>query len=300
MTENTKIEWADHTFNPWLGCTKVSPGCDRCYAESWAKRTGDPQLWQGARRRTTIEYWQQPFRWNDRAKAAGVRARVFCASLADVFDNLVSNHWRWDLFAMIRATPHLDWLLLTKRIGNARQMLNQASDAALDAIPGTNTWDRDPWSNVWLGATYVDQDELDRDLLKHLATPARLRFISYEPALGPLNIGLLGTLPASQFPGYQMVYQRLHWVIAGGESGGGARPMHPAWVRALRDECASAGVPFLFKQWGEWAPLEVLPDLSGKRLDVQLNGYTAVRAGKKLAGRVLDGRTWDQFPTAVA
>jgi protein gp37 len=316
MTENSRIEWTDHTFNPWYGCTKISPGCDHCYAEGWAKRSGLVE-WGGQRRRSTIQYWQQPFRWNDAAKAAGERHRVFCASLADVFDNTVSDHWRWDLFALIRSTPHLDWLLLTKRIGNAREMLNSAASATLDDLPGTASWDPDPWPNVWLGSTVVNQAEADRDIPKLLATPARRRFLSIEPMLGPIDLTRIfmgssaveggGDLTSINFyvnalRGAKSVkWPPLDWVIAGGESGGGARPMHPAWARSLRDQCSAVGVPFLFKQWGEWAPLEALPDLEGKgRFNVQLNGYTAVRAGKKLAGRSLDGRIWNEFPEAVA
>jgi protein gp37 len=123
MGSNSKIEWTDHTFNAWLGCDKVSPACDHCYAEAWANRTGQSELWQGARRRTTAANWSEPLKWNREAAAAGRRARVFCCSLADVFDNKVPNDWRADLWALIAETPALDWLLLTKRIGNVAKML---------------------------------------------------------------------------------------------------------------------------------------------------------------------------------
>ena len=122
MGAKTEISWADATFNPWTGCEKVSPACDHCYAEAWAKRTGHPERWQGERARTSAANWQQPIRWNREAEAAGVHRRVFCASLADVFDNQVPEEWRTDLWALIKATPHLGWVLLSKRIGNAPKM----------------------------------------------------------------------------------------------------------------------------------------------------------------------------------
>jgi protein gp37 len=128
MAENTAIEWADHTFNPWTGCTKVSPACDHCYAESWAKRSGTVRWGPGEpRRRTTDANWRQPLKWNAQAQREGRRFRVFCASLADVFDNEVPVQWRVDLFRLIASTPHLDWLLLTKRIGNALPMMREVA-----------------------------------------------------------------------------------------------------------------------------------------------------------------------------
>jgi protein gp37 len=246
MAERSAIEWTDHTFNPWIGCTKVGPGCDHCYAEQLAtKRLGVP--WgPGAPRRRTTAAWKQPRRWDRRAAATGVRERVFCASLADVFDNEVPTEWRSDLFALIRATPHLDWLLVTKRIGNAAHMIEAAG-----GMP----------ANVWLGATIVNQAEADRDIPKLLATPATIRFLSMEPLLGPVDLRPLGQVyyAGGDFYGQPMrapmIDEALDWIIVGGESGPGARPMHPDWLISLRDQCAAAGVPFLFKQWGEWAPV---------------------------------------------
>jgi protein gp37 len=263
MSENSKIEWTDHTFNPWTGCTKISPGCDHCYAESWAKRSGHVE-WGGQRRRTTISYWQQPFKWNDAAKAAGRRARVFCASLADVFDNTVSNHWRWDLFALIRNTPYLDWLLLTKRIGNARAMLNSAAAAALDHLPGTPSWDFEPWPNVWLGATVVNQEEATRDVPKLVDIPARVRFLSCEPLLGEIDFA--GRWINHVDPRvHENVLERIHWVIVGGESGGGARPMSIDWATLIREQCRALDVAFFMKQgsaanWPHYKNFESFPD----------------------------------------
>ena len=165
MAENTKIEWADHTFSPWTGCTKVSPACDHCYAEGWAKRSGHVKWGSGQpRRRTSDANWRMPLKWNREAERTGVRPRVFCASLADVFDNEVDPAWRADLFKLIADTPNLDWLLLTKRIGNAQRMIGEALTIMSEAGKPMNRW---PWPNVWLSATVVNQEEADRDIPKH-------------------------------------------------------------------------------------------------------------------------------------
>lgn len=323
MAENSAIEWTDHTFNPWVGCTKISPGCDHCYAEGWAKRTGRGELWShvAERSRTSTANWRLPVKWNAKAQAEGRRYRVFCASLADVFDNAVPDEWRADLFALIRSTPHLDWLLLTKRIGNARTMIEQAMRDQGDEGDQHASW---PWPNVWIGATIVNQEEADRDIPKLLATPARVRFLSMEPLLGPVNLGKwLWSCCGNPTTGAEYMGQReeiccgepeprdvLDWVIVGGESGPGARPMHPDWARSLRDQCAAAGVPFLFKQWGEWAPalagmwfspLDGMPQFPARAAgrdthDFIGTGAGAVRVGKKAAGRLLDGVELNGFP----
>lgn len=323
MSENSKIEWTDHTFNPWEGCQKVGPGCDHCYAETRNARFSGGQAvnWgPGApRRRTSEANWRKPLAWNAAhfeffAKHRR-RQRVFCASLADVFDNEVDPKWRRDLFDIIELTPNLDWLLLTKRIGNVVRMLPSHDWAAR--------------GNVWLGATIVNQEEADRDIPKLLAVPARVRFLSMEPLLGPVD---LSAVKFTASPGYfgdalqwhhqpycsrHERYPAVDWVIVGGESGPGARPMHPDWARSLRDQCKAAGVPFLFKQWGEFAsgPAANLGDEAFDAAKsggwVEMNGsYSGgeaanpvgqdarhvFRVGKKIAGRLLDGRTWDQFP----
>lgn len=233
MAENTKIEWTDHTFNPWLGCTKVSPACDGCYAEAWAKRAGRPELWQGNRQRTRPANWRLPLKWNTEAAAAGKRARVFCASLADVFDNEIDPAWRSDLFKLIEATPDLDWLLLTKRIGNVKKLCGGVS----------------AWPNVWLGSTVVTRAEFDRDVDKLRETPARIRFLSLEPLLEPMgDIDLTG----------------IDWVIVGGESGSQARPMDPRWAEHIRYRCECYGTAFFFKQgsaanWSTYKDFDSFP-----------------------------------------
>ena len=225
MAENSKIEWCHHTFNPVVGCTKVSPACDHCYAESWAKRTGQPELWQGERRRTTPANWRGPRIWNRRAESLGVRYRVFCASLSDVFDNQWDQQWRDDLWGLIAETPNLDWLLLTKRPQNIAKML-PASDPMR-----FGTW---PWQNVWLGITAENQTEYDRRWPYLASVNASVRFLSCEPLLSPIKLDPVGPIA--------------DWVICGGESGGGARNMEPEWARDLRDQCHDTDIAFFMKQ----------------------------------------------------
>jgi protein gp37 len=313
MAENTAIEWTDHTFNPWEGCQKVGPGCDHCYAETRNARFagGVAVNWgPGApRRRTSAANWRKPLAWNG-AHAAffaqhGRRQRVFCASLADVFDNAVDPAWRRDLFALIAKTPNLDWLLLTKRIGNAFQMMVE-SCGFIEPSPGAYT----PRPNVWIGATIVNQTEADRDIPKLLAVPARVRFLSMEPLLGPVDLTphFYGrATPCVDCPkdadcGCGWYHRsdldgepKIDWVIVGGESGPGARPMQADWARSLRDQCKAAGVPFLFKQWGEHAP-NWLNDNDDRKID---GSEWMDRMGKKMAGRLLDGVQHDGFPLLV-
>lgn len=322
MAENSNIEWCDHTFNPWIGCTKVGPGCDNCYAEdlsrarlgvSWG--TGQP------RRHTAASTWKQPRTWDRRAAKLGIRYRVFCASLADVFDNEVPAEWRVELFQLIRETPHLDWLLVTKRIGNADKMAQTAGG-----------WPK----NVWLGATVVNQAEADRDIPKLLATVGpRFRFLSMEPLLGQVLLeeawhgscalssdcwgdcawcgkGLPPLHNCSSHRQSEDEWKKgrsgLDWIIVGGESGPNARPMHPNWARLTRDECDAAGVPFLFKQWGEWAPTGARDEEEGHSTAFRSrrgsksffypDGVQMGHVGKKAAGRLLDGVQHDGVPEA--
>lgn len=225
MAERTEISWADGTFNPWVGCTKISPACDHCYAESWAKRSGHPELWTGERRRTSASNWQQPIKWNRAAAVAGIRRRVFCASLADVFDNEVDQAWREDLWSLLRATPNLRWMLLTKRIGNAGKMLPA-------------DWEAGMYAHVGLMSTLATQEEWDRDYPKLKNVPAAWHGVSAEPLLSAIDIGAA----------------RPDWIITGGESGPKHRDTPADWVRGLRDQCARNGVAFHFKQWGGTRP----------------------------------------------
>ena len=220
MAENSKIEWTTHTWNPWIGCTEVSPGCDNCYARTLAARYGWAEWGAGKpRHRTSDANWRKPFTWNRSAIDAAPRPRVF-PSLCDPFDNDIPRAWHYDLWATIDFTPNLDWLLLTKRIGNAAKIDRRWPD------------------NVWLGISVVNQEEADRDIPKLLKVPARVRFLSCEPLLGPIKIGEVDIL-------------HLDWVIVGGESGPGARPMQLAWARSLREQCEAAGVAYFLKQLGD-------------------------------------------------
>lgn len=283
MSEMTKIEWCDSTFNPWIGCTRVSPACDDCYAARSTPARALGVAWGAGevRRRTSQGNWRLPQKWNDAAASFqalnGRRQRVFCASLADVFDNEVPSEWRDQLWMLVAATPNLDWLILTKRIGNAKSMVPNAERFAVD------------FPNVWLGATVCNQAEADRDIPKLLSISARLRFLSIEPLLGPVNI--TPTIDMSCQGG-------LSWVIAGGESGPSARPMSPDWARQLRDQCAMHGIPFHFKQWGEWLPMlgqaEGIAVRPGKVTTA--DGWVMGWGGKKHTGRLLDGQIHCEFP----
>jgi protein gp37 len=306
--ENTAIEWADHTHNEWVGCQKISPACDHCYAESWAKRTGSADLWAGNTRLTSERNRMKPFKWEALARLNGCRYRVFSSSLSDWLDNRVPYEWVHGLCATIDRTPHLDWLLLSKRIGNLRQR-----------VPA-HWWPKLP-PNVWIGATIANQEEADRDIPKLLAIGARVRFLSMEPLLGPVRLDrlmrhsddyvyvddALTGFVANKCGGHHG--RKVDWVIVGGESGGHARPMRLSWVRSLRDQCATAGVPFFFKQHGEWAPAlsgtfyhplhdgpTFVPRAGGKDTHDFGDGHGAVRIGKKAAGRMLDGRIYGEFP----
>lgn len=309
MAENTKIEWAHHTFNPWMGCQKVSPACDHCYAEvNTAVRALGVQWGPGAeRRRTSAANWHQPLKWNLQAARLGIRYRVFCASLADVFDNAVPDQWRTDLFELIRITPNLDWLLLTKRPQNIVRMVH-----ASGAIAGNGA--RFLPDNVWLGTTAEDQDRADQNIPVLLRTRselgARVLFVSMEPLLGPVDLRYLqpGDPPTeiNALAGTHGVLRphggecsRVDWIIVGGESGHQARPMHPDWVRSLRDQCLAARVPFMFKQWGNWAPARAGIEIISSTYDHKFeDGTWMERVGqKKDAGRLLDGRTWDEVPS---
>ena len=293
MSENTKIEWCDRTWSPWEGCTKISPACDHCYASARNARFSRGANWgPGAPRRLTAD-WTKPALWNRQAAKAGKRISVF-PSICDPFDNEVSPEWRGRFYELCNSTPHLTWLLLTKRISNVMAM---AWMGPFTTLP-----------NVWIGATVVNQEEADRDIPKLLEVPARVRFLSIEPMLGAIDLRpyLIGHEEAgTPFDGARTVggckswTPPVDWVIAGGESGPGARAAHPDWFRSLRDQCAAAGVPFLFKQWGEW--LGAMQDGDPERDPTHINASSEpIRIGKKAAGRLLDGVEHNGFPEAQA
>ena len=273
MGANSKIEWTTHTFNPWWGCTKVSEACKHCYAEAWAKRVGQ-NVWgpKPERRFLSDNHWRQPLKWNRDAEGAAERPRVFCASMADVFedrDELLETRDR--LFDLIEATPNLDWLLLTKRPQNVARLARWT-----DNWPG----------NVWLGTTVELQTRAD-ELLPYLESiPAKVRFISAEPLLGPLDLR-------------RWLGSTIDWVITGGESGPKARPASPQWFTELHAQCMRAETAFHFKQWGDWAPGDGINLLAHKKAAkvTAADGTEMLRVGKKIAGRTLAGKEWDQLPT---
>lgn len=283
MGLNSSIEWTDHTFNPWWGCTKVSPACDHCYAEKHANRFF-PGIWGVGAKRRLFEnsHWDQLITLDKAAAKAGNRPRVFCASMADVFDNhpdVIGARER--LWMYIARTPNLDWLLLTKRIGNLDRMYPLA-------------WHEEPPKNVWLGISVANQVEADRDIPKLLAAPAHIRFLSCEPLLGEIDLlpfqkgnctvcagsgEVLASGPTTTFPEDDDGLQRcdecggkgtwednpgLDWVIVGGESGANARFMDYDWAFRIAQNCQEMGVAFFMKQgsaknWPQFKRFEAFP-----------------------------------------
>lgn len=273
MATQTGIEWTDSTFNPWIGCTNISPGCLHCYAEAMNAYRGWTE-WgpRGARRRTSAATWANPRKWQADAarfrRTHGRRQRVFCASLADVFDNRAPAGAREDLFALIRETPDLDWQLLTKRPQLIARFLPP-------------DWGRG-YPNVWLGTTAEDQQHFDQRWPHLAAVPATIRFISYEPAVGPLALPGDGPQP--------------DWLISGGESGPKSRVADPAWFRAIRDDCLARGVAYFHKQYGAYASNPLV--FEGGRSRAEAERLDPPENGK--GGGLLDGRLWRAFPATVA
>lgn len=356
MALATLIEWAEATFNPWIGCSKVSPGCRFCYAAADTpariSRKAGLELWgsNAARRIKAESGWKAPLAWDRMAAKQGRRLRVFCGSQCDVFEDradLVAPRLR--LFDLIERTPNLVWMLLTKRPGNVIPALQEAAlsvpgdcDAHDDTLGMLSEWligDKPP-ANVWLGTSVEDQEFADRRIPTLLSIPARVRFLSCEPLLGRVSLTSAGIIPACgdhpDLQGYMvgpddgksglwktrteaLAKSGIDWVIVGGESGPNARPMHPEWARSLRDQCVAAGVAFHFKQWGEWLPDSQKSEgwtslIQGKRiarLDAAGRDLAGIfglhdesdiitrRVGKKAAGRILDGRTWDELPATA-
>ncbi|KRQ32558.1 MULTISPECIES: DUF5131 family protein [Mycobacteroides] len=345
MGDKTGIEWTDATWNPVTGCDKVSPGCDHCYAETFAER------WRG----TEGHYFETgfdvqlrpdkldlPLRWTK-------PRRIFVNSMSDLFHDKVSDEYVASVWAVMALAPHHTFQLLTKRHGRMRALLGSErfpglvymainsllehgnplhinDIAIMAALDGFSRGRFKVLPNVWLGVSAEDQKRADLRIPALLDTPAAVRWISAEPLLGAIDLDNCGGYQAvSTTPHRELTY--LDWVVVGGESGPGARPMHPNWARSLRDQCVEAGVPFLFKQRGEWTWNESggfrLPSkpLTDRVAVMHPAGMTALskdnpfdpfelghpnwatrieRVGKKRAGRELDGRTWDQYPEAVS
>lgn len=322
MAENSAISWTKHTWNPWMGCTKVSPACDGCYAEALMDHRFGQVAWgNNPRRRTSAKVWNDPIRWQKQAERDNTRPFVFCASLADIFDNQVDPQWRAEAFEVMRKTPNLIYLLLTKRPQNIAKL-----SAAAGGLP----------SNAAIGTTVEDKKRalinvpalLDASLALWKAnTKPLFNFVSCEPLLEDFDLTDFPDDPYSQdnasyridalrgkvwlpagsntlTPGhvvgereYVGLCHGIDWVITGGETDQGehkARPTHPDAFRTLRDQCAAAGVPYHHKQNGEWLPVEVPEgDAPVHRFP---DGVIMQRVGKDKSGRLLDGVTHDAFP----
>lgn len=304
MGEFTGIRWTDHTFNGWWGCVRKSEACRFCYAENLSRRFGFDVWGAGTDRREFGDaHWNEPLLWNRKAAAAGKPELVFTASMADVFeDHPQLPPLRERLWALIEATPWLTWQLLTKRPENILTM-----------VPAR--WLRAWPPNCWAGTTVENQRRADERMPYLVKVPAPVLFVSGEPLLGAVDLspwmrregaaGLCYDIDGGWWhaPGScPHCRSALGWVIAGGESGTRARVSHPDWFRSLRDQCQAAGVPFLFKQWGEWTPA-VGPHYVSLRRETVKSGLQSGagslqmdRLGKKAAGWILDGRTWDEIP----
>lgn len=292
MGRNSAIEWTDHTLNFWQGCRPVSEGCANCYMYRDKRRYGqDPTK--------VIRSKDVTFR---QARKWKTPARVFVCSWSDFFIE-EADDWREEAWGEIRQAPHLTWIILTKRPQNIS-----------DRLP--SDWGNG-WPNVYLGVTAENQQAADERIPLLLQTPAAVRFISAEPLLGAVDLTVIrvddkttvnsltgGAITKTGFVEMDIelppfMGNKLDLVIVGGESGPGARPCHPDWVRSLRDQCQASGVKFFFKQWGEWGPVDQNINWDGKRNLGTFGHYKEgdlVKCGKKQAGRLLDGRTWDEMP----
>lgn len=305
MGENSNIEWCHHTYNHWIGCTKVSPGCANCYAESennrrkWAVEGWGP----GKPRKLTSERnHSQPFAWDRKAKISGKRHRVFCASLADWLDNEVPVQWLVGLLKTIRRCRHLDWLMLTKRPQNFVDRMEAVLREPDENLPGGLSDWIEKWlagkapQNVWMGVSTEDQERADERIPILLSIPAKVHWLSVEPLIGPLDLAFhLNPL----FPP-KPLGATIDWVVVGGESGANARPCNPQWVRFLRDQCLLHEVPFFFKQWGEWMPPgQAFPANTKDSFRFQFTGKGYQKLGKTMTGRLLDGVEHSQFPEVI-
>ncbi|MBN7455251.1 DUF5131 family protein [Mycobacteroides abscessus] len=331
MGDKTGIEWADATWSPVTGCTRVSDGCLNCYIERSTPIRIAGRRFDGEGIGSSLAVQLHPNRldWPIRKRDG---KKIFVCSQADLFHDDVPDEYIARVFAVMALAPQHTFQVLTKRHGRMRSLLS--SDDFRSEVTQTfvgwavedlslktghlesATGDRWPLPNVWLGVSAEDQKRADLRIPALLDTPAAVRWISAEPLLGPVNLHTDPIEAGTPFWGSQ-----LDWVVVGGESGSGARPMHPDWARSLRDQCVAAGVPFLFKQWGEWvperlglhgcnAPAAFLSTDGQVRLLVDgkpayapfapAGDMTIRRVGKKRAGRELDGRTWGQYPAAVA
>lgn len=298
---STGIEWTDETWNPTTGCTKVSPGCDHCYAEVMYER------FNGKGSFATVKMHSQrlaiPFHWRRPRK-------VFVNSMSDLFHKDVTDFFIAEVFAVMALTPRHTYQILTKRHARMRSLLSSrgffdlvnAALAARHEKPLTGI-SQVVLPNVWLGVSVENQQWADIRIPALVETPAAIRFLSCEPLLGPVDLWEWLDPMNNGFENglYWQTRIDLDWVIVGGESGRGARPMHPDWARTLRDQCERSGIPYLFKQYGAHRLGVDLPaDQRERGVEVLHDGDYYVRMSKHAAGRELDGRTWDQYPAVAS
>lgn len=315
----TSIEWTDKTWNPTRGCSKVSTACDHCYAMGQAHRFSGPgkpyegltklvkgkgPQWTGEVR-TVPEKLDDPLRWRK-------PCRVFVDSMSDLFHPDVPDDFIDRVFTVMALCPQHSFQLLTKRPERMQVYLNHTETSARIFLQarhygaGPASFPLHPFPNVWLGTSVENQETADERIPHLLQTPAAVRWLSMEPLLGPVELyEQIKRVASPTYPTF------LDWIVLGGESGPRARPMHPEWVRSIRDQCQASNIPFFFKQWGAWKPIKKVEygwEVADRRSNedwLNLNGgcrqdgthvYLVRRVGKKAAGRELDGRTWDEYP----
>lgn len=343
MADHTAISWAEATWSPVSGCTRVSPGCDRCYIERTPPFRKAHRRFDGDGPGSTTgvilhpERLEIPLHWRK-------PRRVFVCSMADLFHDEVPDEYIARVWAIMALAPQHTFQVLTKRPARMRSLLtsrewregvqNHIAWYENPAEESLMTWARWPLRNVWLGVTAENQQWADIRLPALLDTPAAVRWVSAEPLLGPIDLSRLSAAKVKDdmvydavrglygVPGYwkAAMHSRLDWVVTGGESGPGARPAHPDWFRAIRDQCQAAGVAYHHKQNGEWVPESwwihgnnapvaflsidghVRHLVNGKPTEPPMSrgqDITIRRVGKRRAGRELDGRVWDEYPEAV-
>lgn len=348
------IEWTDRTVNFHRGCSRVSEGCRLCYAERIATRFSGEQAFQTfAERKDGQPHWtgkvelledelRAALRWTWPArfyKEHGRKPRVFSPSMSDPFHEGFSASSIGRFLALTQMRQDINWQVLTKRAERMFEVCRPDSDVHGWMMTHLHEWTGEwgdstiwPLSNVDFGVSVEDQPAADEIIKFLLQTPAAVRFVSHEPALGAVNFNRIEVNPPGAggtvfidalrgtacSVGGQWDVAKLDWIICGGESGPGARPMHPDWARSVRDQCVAAGVPFFFKQWGAWTPAtaehgvtgSLMPDTGEQYTWIGLDGETQnpsahglkepvmaiARVGKKAAGRLLDGREWNEFP----
>lgn len=303
----TQIEWTEYSWNPITGCAPVSEGCEHCYAQRMAKRLAGRYGYpadEPFKVNLHLERTTEPLRWKK-------PRRVFVCSMGDLFHEDVPRWMRFEVMDIILQAKQHTFLILTKRPANMKEFFEWYYSKAGRTI--------ETIKNLWLGVTAENQARADERIPILLQIPAAVRFVSVEPMLGPVDLPeylppvttkdfYVKMLPDGRIDsGYR---KKLDWVICGGETGPGARPMHPDWVRSLRDQCQAAGVPLYFKSWGDWIPSyeagqrseekdqygRTFGDCRVKACHIFSDDQCMVRVGKKKAGRILDGRTWDEMP----